>query len=146
MGKHKDAKTENKQLKEEVNSLKDDKLALEERLRAREESHQVELESQCHSHDLTFKKYQEDTQKNLIEAILEWKSNLILQAQVVASPLDLRKVNFVFLKDVSTYSFSFDVYHTKGESKKLSNESRGNQKVLSFHPCLLLKITMRAQH
>lgn len=70
------------------------------------------------SHRETFKKYQEDTQKNLVEALLEWKLKFILHAQVVVSPLNLSKVDFDCLKDIFVESLSFDVYNLEGKELK----------------------------
>lgn len=70
-GKHTDAQIENEKLIGEVDSLKDKKLALEEKFKALREIHKVELENQHCSHDETSRKYQEDTQKNLIEVLPE---------------------------------------------------------------------------
>lgn len=41
----------------------------------------------------SLKKYHEDTQNNLIEALPEWKSNLILHTLVAVGPLNLSKVD-----------------------------------------------------
>ncbi|KAH1122132.1 hypothetical protein J1N35_005292 [Gossypium stocksii] len=75
----------------------------------------VELENQCRSQVVAFKKYQEDTYKNLVEVLPEWKSNLILYTQVAAGSFDLRKVDFDYFKDISTNSLGFDVYHLEGK-------------------------------
>ncbi|KAK5793903.1 hypothetical protein PVK06_035077 [Gossypium arboreum] len=57
---------------EESNDIsKDEKLALEERFKAAGGNHQIDLESKHCSHDETFKKFQEDTQRNLLKALLE---------------------------------------------------------------------------
>ncbi|KAK5775456.1 hypothetical protein PVK06_043350 [Gossypium arboreum] len=69
-----------------------------DRFKAQEERHKAELKRLCQSHGETFKKYQEDTQKKLVEALLNLKSNLIPLAQVAIGPLDLSKVNFNNLK------------------------------------------------
>ncbi|MBA0637375.1 hypothetical protein Godav_025836 [Gossypium davidsonii] len=82
-----------------------------EKLRAQKESHRVELESLRQSREETFRKFEEDTKKNFNDALFEWRSNLILHAQVVASPLDLSHVNFNCLRDISSVSLNFNVYH-----------------------------------
>lgn len=75
----------------------------------------MELKRLHQSHKETFRNYREDIQKNFIEALPNWRSNLILQAQVASGLLDLSKVNFDFLKDISTVSLKFDVYHPKSD-------------------------------
>ncbi|KAH1073012.1 hypothetical protein J1N35_025340 [Gossypium stocksii] len=84
----------NNQLKDEINRLRDEKSIVKERSKAQEERHKVELERLCQSHGKTFKKYQEDTQKKLVKALLKLKSNLILHAQVAISLFDFSKVDF----------------------------------------------------
>ncbi|KAH1063970.1 hypothetical protein J1N35_028957 [Gossypium stocksii] len=73
------------------------------------------MERTHQSHSETFRKHREDIQKNLIEALLEWRSNLILHAQVASNPFDLSKVDLDYLKDISIESLNFDVYHPKGD-------------------------------
>lgn len=114
-GKYKNAKIKNEQLKEEVNQLKDEKSTLEEKLRPQKECHRVELESLCQSCEEIFRKFREDTKKNFSDALFEWRSNLILHAQVATSPLDLSHVNFNCLRDISSVSLNFKVYHPDGE-------------------------------
>ncbi|KAH1107361.1 hypothetical protein J1N35_011129 [Gossypium stocksii] len=114
-GKYKDAQIEYEQYNEKVNHLKDEKSVLEEKLKAHKESHKAELEILRQSHEETFRKFQKDTQKNLIEALLECRSNLILHAQVVACSLDFIKVDFNCLKDIPIELLNFDVYYPKGE-------------------------------
>ncbi|KAH1073278.1 hypothetical protein J1N35_025606 [Gossypium stocksii] len=69
----------------------DEKSVFNERSKAQEENHQAEFERLRQSHNKSFMKYQDDTQKNLIEALSERKSNLILHAQVVIGHFDLSK-------------------------------------------------------
>lgn len=95
--------------------MKDKKSSLKERFRALEESHRAKLERLHRSHDESLKIFQEDTQKNLTEALPEWRSSLILHAQVVVGPLALSKVDFDFLKDIYMESLNFNVNHPKGE-------------------------------
>ncbi|KAH1107731.1 hypothetical protein J1N35_011499 [Gossypium stocksii] len=73
------------------------------------------LERKVESLEKAFKKYQEDTTKNFTKALLELKANLVLYAQVVASPLDYSQVDFNFLKDISIDSLGFNVYNPKGK-------------------------------
>ncbi|KAK5771489.1 hypothetical protein PVK06_047694 [Gossypium arboreum] len=57
----------------------------------------------------------EDTKKNCNDVLQKWKLNLILETQVVAGPLDLSHVDFNCLKDISSMSLSFNVYHPTGD-------------------------------
>lgn len=98
--------------------MKDEKLALEEKFKALGKSHKAKLENLRYSHYETFKKYQEDTQKNLIEVFPKWNSNLILHAQVATGPIDFRRVDFDCLKDFFTSSLKFDVYHLEVEERE----------------------------
>ncbi|KAK5842707.1 hypothetical protein PVK06_005092 [Gossypium arboreum] len=77
MGKHRNAQTKNEHLEEEVNYLNDEKSILKEKLRTKEEVHRAELENLRLSHKETFKKYQEETRKNMNDFLPEWRSNLI---------------------------------------------------------------------
>ncbi|KAK5842255.1 hypothetical protein PVK06_004591 [Gossypium arboreum] len=113
--KHGYVQTKNNQLKEEINHLKDDKSILEELLKTQEESHKAEFERLRQSYDETFRKYQEDTQKNLIKMLLEWRSNMIIHAQVASDPLDLSKVYFDYLKDISMELLNFDICHPEDD-------------------------------
>ncbi|KAK5819045.1 hypothetical protein PVK06_024001 [Gossypium arboreum] len=114
-GKYKDAQTECEHLKENVNQLKVEIYTLEEKLKAQEKCYKVELESLRQSHEETFRKFQRDTKNNLNEALPKWKSNLVLHTQVAVSPLDLSEVDFNCLRDISTKSLNFNVYHPEGE-------------------------------
>ncbi|KAH1064286.1 hypothetical protein J1N35_029273 [Gossypium stocksii] len=51
--------------------------------------HKVELDGLYQSYEEAIKKYQEGTIKNLTKAQLELRSNLVVHAQVIASPLNL---------------------------------------------------------
>lgn len=51
----------------------------------------------------------------MTKALPKLRSNLVLQSQVAAGPLNLRQVNFNFLQDISTEYLSFNVYHPKGK-------------------------------
>ncbi|KAK5794221.1 hypothetical protein PVK06_035434 [Gossypium arboreum] len=68
-GKHDGAQTKNNQLKEEINHFKNEKSVLEEKLKAQEEIYTIDLERLRQSHKETFKKFQEDIEKNLIKAL-----------------------------------------------------------------------------
>ncbi|KAH1092120.1 hypothetical protein J1N35_019377 [Gossypium stocksii] len=76
------------------------------------------LKSLRQSHEESFIKFQEDTKKNIIDALPEWRLNLILHAQMAAGPLDLSQVDFKNLRDISTSSLNFIVYHPEGEEQK----------------------------
>ncbi|KAH1081824.1 hypothetical protein J1N35_021585 [Gossypium stocksii] len=67
---------------------------VEVRLEQMEENNWLKLECLRQSSEYTLRKYQEDTKKNLTEALPILKSNLVLHAQVAAGPLNLSKVNF----------------------------------------------------
>ncbi|KAK5825283.1 hypothetical protein PVK06_020097 [Gossypium arboreum] len=54
------------------------------------------------------------TTKNLVEALPEWKANLILHAQLANGPLVLNRVDFIFLRYLSTNSLCFNIYNPKG--------------------------------
>ncbi|KAK5819761.1 hypothetical protein PVK06_024784 [Gossypium arboreum] len=87
-----------------------------EQLKAREFSKFKSLDQKClfklehlrQTNEEALKKYYEDTKKNLAEALPKLQSNLVLHAQVVASPLDLSQ-------KVTPDSFNFNVYSPKGE-------------------------------
>lgn len=80
-----------------------------------EVSHKEELENLRRSHDETFKKYQKDTKKNIIEDLTKWRSNLLLHVQVVVGYFDLRLVDFNCLGNISAGSLNFNIYHFEGE-------------------------------
>lgn len=102
--------------------MENEKSNLEEKFRAEEECHKAELERLRQSHKKTFKKFHEDTQKNLIKALPKCKSNLILHAQITTGPLDLKSVDFDCLKDIPTSSLNFDIYHLAGEDQETFSE------------------------
>ncbi|KAK5826053.1 hypothetical protein PVK06_020959 [Gossypium arboreum] len=77
-GKYKDTQTKCTQLEEENSLLKARKSYWEEKLKAQEECHITELEGLRQSYEGALRKHQEDTRKNLIEALPKLRSNLVL--------------------------------------------------------------------
>lgn len=75
----------------------------------------AELEILSQSDEETFRKFQKDTQKNLIDALPKQGSNLILHTQIATSPFNLSQVDFNSLKDIFSSSPNFDVYHLEGD-------------------------------
>lgn len=115
-GKHKETQPKCENLNEEVKMLKEKESTWEEKLKAQEECHKVELEGLCHSNKEAFRKYQKDTKKNLNDALRKWRTNLILHTQVATGLLDLSRVDFNCHRDISTESLNFNVYHPEDKN------------------------------
>ncbi|KAK5836337.1 hypothetical protein PVK06_012121 [Gossypium arboreum] len=82
-------------------------------------SQKAELDGLRQSSEKAFRKYQEDTTKNLTEALLELRSDLVLHTQVASNPMNLSEVDFNFFKDISTNFLSFTIYHPEGKDWKV---------------------------
>ncbi|KAH1107275.1 hypothetical protein J1N35_011043 [Gossypium stocksii] len=90
-------------LEKKIKTGEDSLAKLQEKLKIQEETHKAELERLRQPHKETFKK---------------WRSNLILHTQVAAGPLDFGRVDFNYLKEISTKLLSFNVYHLEGAEPK----------------------------
>ncbi|KAK5771265.1 hypothetical protein PVK06_047455 [Gossypium arboreum] len=77
-----------------------------------------DLEHLHHSNEVALKKYQENTKKNLVEALSKLHSNQVLHTQVATGPLNLSQVNFNCLQMVTVESMNFNAYIPKGNNWK----------------------------
>ncbi|KAH1039895.1 hypothetical protein J1N35_041638 [Gossypium stocksii] len=104
--KYKDTHTKCMRLKKENNLLKDRVSSWEENLKTQEQKHKTKLESLCQSSKEALRKYQEDTKKNLNEALPKLRSNLVLHTQWLWALL---------IQKICTESLNFNVYNSEGE-------------------------------
>ncbi|KAK5836131.1 hypothetical protein PVK06_011885 [Gossypium arboreum] len=109
----KDTQAKCTQLKRKFTTLEESESSLKEQLEAQKLCYMAELDDLRQSSEEAFRKYQENTTKNLTKALPESNSNLALHTQLAATPMNLSQVDFNFLKDTPAESLAFNVYHPK---------------------------------
>lgn len=73
------------------------------------------MDGLCQSNEEAFRKYQENTTRNLTKALLELRPNLVLHTQMVVGPLTLSQFDFNFFHDIFIEYLSFNGYHPQGK-------------------------------
>ncbi|KAK5833930.1 hypothetical protein PVK06_017796 [Gossypium arboreum] len=127
---YKDTEDKCIQLERKFKSLEEGKSSLREQLKTHELCHNGKLDSPRQSREEAFKKYQEDTVRNLTKALPKLRSNLVLHTQVATSLMDLSQVDFDFLKDITAGSLSFIIYNPEGKIGRNFNQNGNKPPVL----------------